>query len=89
MVVVVEKIVGALKPEDFRPINMMSTFEKILETIVKEQLLQHIEYNDILIIEQSGYRKFHSCETSLNYVIADWKSEIRTGNAKSTTGIWC
>ncbi len=80
MVVAVEKVAGASRPEDFRPINMMSTFEKIIEAVVKEQLLQHIQPNDILISEQSGYRQFHSCETALNYVIADWKCEIDNRN---------
>lgn len=76
MVVVVEKIAGACKPVEFRPINMMSTFEKIIESVVKVQLLAHLAANDILITEQSGYRPAHSCETALNYVIADWKCEI-------------
>lgn len=63
MVVAVEKILGASKPDDYRPINM-STFEKILETVVKEQLLVHIDTNNIHISEQSGYRKLHSCQTA-------------------------
>lgn len=76
MVVVLEKVINASKPADFRPVNMLSTFEKIMESVVKEQLLNHITDNDILIPEQSGYRKSHSCETALNYAIADWKCEI-------------
>lgn len=83
MVVAVEKIPGASRPVDFRAIDMidmMSTFEKIIESVVKEQLTQHIQTNDILINEQSGYRRFHSCETALNYVIADWKCEIDNRN---------
>lgn len=42
MVVTVEKNASASKCEDFRPINMLSTFEEILESVVKEQLLKHI-----------------------------------------------
>lgn len=33
-----------------------------------------------MITEQSGYRNLHSCETALNYVIADWKCEIDIRN---------
>lgn len=57
----------------------MSTFEKILETVVKDQLIHHIEANNIPIDEQSGYRKFHSCETALNYVVAE-KCELDNRN---------
>lgn len=80
MLVTVEKIASASKCEDFRPINMLSTFEKILESVVKMQLVQHMTENDIIISEQSAYRKSHSCETALNYVIADWKCEIDERN---------
>lgn len=75
VIVPVVKIEGSKRCEDFRPINTMPTLEKILETVVKVQLLQHIEKNNLFITEQSGYRKNHSCETALNYVIADWKVE--------------
>lgn len=40
--------------------------KKIMESVVKHQLLQHIFPNDILIGEKTGYRKSHSCETALN-----------------------
>lgn len=67
--------------EDYRPINSLSTLEKLLEAVVKEQLMKYIEENQLLSKWQSGYRKMHSCETALNLVIAEWK-EIRD-NGKS------
>lgn len=58
---------------------MLITLEKLLESIVKEQLIEYIETNEILSVFQSGYRKLHSCETSLNLVISKWK-ELRDKN---------
>lgn len=45
----VENVRGACKTVDFRPVNMMSNFEKIIEFVVKEQLLPHLADNDVLI----------------------------------------
>lgn len=55
--------------------------EKKLKTVVKNQLLKHIERNNLFILEQPGYRENHLCETALNYVIADWKLEINQRNS--------
>jgi len=38
-VIPIPKIVGTYKCEELRPINMLPAYEKILETIVKTQLL--------------------------------------------------
>lgn len=43
---------------------------------MKNQLVQYLEYNNILIPQQSGFRQKHSCETALNMVIAEWKEEL-------------
>jgi hypothetical protein len=55
---------------------MLPVFEKILEIVVKNQLSQYIENNNILISQQSGFRKHHSCETSLSLILKQWKEEI-------------
>ncbi len=52
---------------------MLSTLEKLLETIVKDQLVEYMEKNNLLTKWQSGYRRRHSCETALNLVVSNWK----------------
>lgn len=78
-VCMVPKITRPKIAEEFRPINMLITLEKLLESIVKEQLIEYIETNELLSVYQSAYRKFHSCETALNLVISKWK-ELRDKN---------
>lgn len=73
LVVPIEKVAGTDKAEEYRPINMLPIYEKTLELTVKEQLLDYISENNILVPEQSGYRKNHSCETALNLLLAKWK----------------
>ncbi|XP_055633409.1 uncharacterized protein LOC129773786 [Toxorhynchites rutilus septentrionalis] len=55
VVVPIEKVNGTVKAEEHRPINMLPVYEKVLELIVKEQLLEYIVVNDLLVPEQSGY----------------------------------
>lgn len=72
----IQKIRNSRNASDFRPINSMLTDEKIAEYVVKEQLVEYIESNNILTIHQSAFRKNHSCETTLNYVVSELKEYI-------------
>lgn len=73
MVTPIEKVAKTNKCEEYRPINTLKTFEKILEKVVKEQLEKYIEKNTLLSKYQSGFRKKFSCETAVNFVINQWK----------------
>jgi Reverse transcriptase (RNA-dependent DNA polymerase) len=75
----IPKKVNPALPEDYRPINMLPVIEKIIEIAVKNQLVAFIEENDILIHQQSGFRKAHSCETAINLLLANWMSELHEG----------
>lgn len=69
----IPKIKNTQNANEFRPINSMQTDEKILEFVVKEQLIKYLESNKILSVHQSAFRINHSCETTLNYVINELK----------------
>ena len=60
LVIPIPKVAGTVKSEEFRPINMLHTLEKILEIVVKDQLLEYLKINNLLIPEQSGYQEGHS-----------------------------
>lgn len=64
------------KANEFRPINSMLCEEKMIEMAVKEQLLEYLENNNILTENQSAYRKLHSCETALNFLITECKEGL-------------
>lgn len=57
----------------------MPNDEKILECVVKEQLMEFIESNNILTENQSAYRAKHSCESALNLMISDLKEAKEKG----------
>nr|CAI5824394.1 unnamed protein product [Callosobruchus analis] len=50
---------------DIRPITILPVISKILGRIIKLQLVNHVENNNILPETQSGFRPHHSCATSL------------------------
>lgn len=76
IVVPIPKIRGTNKIEEFRPVNKLPIYEKVLETIVHRQLAEYLENNDLLKECQSGFRAKDSCETALQCVISDWKKTI-------------
>lgn len=66
--------------EDYRPINKVPIYEKLLETVVKNQLFQYCDKYNILSKNQSGFRPAHSCETSLVNIYDKWLREIDINN---------
>lgn len=72
-VIPIQKVKGTISAAEFRPINMLVTIEKILEKIVYRQLMQFISANNILIGNQSGFRKNHSCESAIQNILYEWK----------------
>ena len=63
MLTPIEKIKNTNKCEEFHPINSLKTFEKVLETVVKQQLENYMEENKLLSKYQSGFRRKFSCKT--------------------------
>jgi hypothetical protein len=72
----IEKSKNAVFPEQFRPINKLPIAEKVLEAVIKEQMEVFLAENSILVEQQSGFRKFHSCESTINHVLHNWKVDL-------------
>jgi len=68
----VPKVDKPRKADQFRPINVLSTLEKVLELVVKRQLDEHLENNNIITQHQLSFRKGYSCETAIQVVIDEW-----------------
>lgn len=76
IVVPIPKVVGTCKAEEHRPINILPTYEKLLELAIKKQLLKYMEENNILVDQQSGFREKFSCETALQNTMIGWRNEL-------------
>lgn len=72
----IPKVHRTNKSDEFRPINMTATMDKVLQTIIKNQLEKHLHDNEILSEYQSAFRGQHSCETAINLILVKWKEAI-------------
>lgn len=72
----VPKVTNAMEMKDLRPINVLPATDKVIEEIMKIQLLEFIDENNILIEEQAGFREKHSTETALSVVIDLWTTAL-------------
>ena len=49
---------------NYRPISILPVLSKVLEKVVTEQLVEHLEANQLLYPEQFGFRHKHSTESA-------------------------
>lgn len=79
-IVPIPKVSKPKKASDYRPINILPIYEKVLELVVKKQVEMYLESNKIVTEHQSGFRKQHSCETAIQVVVDEWKLAVSEGN---------
>ena len=65
VVPLLNKMVAELVLKNYRPVSNLSFISKLIERAVTNQLLKHIELNDLGDIFQSAYKRYHSTETAL------------------------
>ena len=53
---------------NFRPISLLPIVSKVLEKVVANQLIQYLEYNQLLSNSQHGFRPKLSTETALTII---------------------
>lgn len=58
--------------EEFRPINKVPPYKKILELCVYDQIMNYIETNKMLNEHQAGFRSQNSWEVALQAILLNW-----------------
>ena len=53
------------KPENYRPVSLTSHIGKCFERIIKEEIVMHLETNNLIRETQHGFRNKKSCLTNL------------------------
>ena len=56
-------------PKNFRPISLLPIVSKIFEKVIHHQTMEYLTDDNILYKYRSGFRKNHSTDTSLSYLI--------------------
>jgi NADPH-dependent 7-cyano-7-deazaguanine reductase QueF len=72
----VPKIANTKRCEEFRPINIVPVYEKVLEVAVKKQLQDFCEKNSVINKHQSGFQKNHSCEAVMLEICDKWLCDL-------------
>ena len=61
---------------NYRPISILPVTSKVLEWIVRDQIMEHLHEYSLLSDRQSGFRSGHSTQDVLLYVTEKWKCAI-------------
>ena len=67
-------------PSNYRPVSLTSQVCKLMESIVRKHLVEHLTENDILRDEQHGFREGRSCLTNLLETMEHWTEIIDEGD---------
>ena len=66
---------------NYRPISLLPTISKLLERHMHKHLTNFIDKYKLLHDSQSGFRKYHSCETALCKITDSWLKNINNSLA--------
>ena len=61
------------QPGNYRPVSLTSVFCKLLESNIKEEVINHLSRHNLLSDSQFGFRKNRSTILQLLTVMEDWK----------------
>jgi hypothetical protein len=66
--------------ENYRPISVLPSLSKVVETVVFEQMFTYFIDNELLSTSQYGFRKKHSTEHAVLEAVDRISSELDNGN---------
>ena len=67
-------------PNNYRPVSLTVALCKVMEHVIYQSIMQHLEHNSILYSKQHSLRKNHSCETQLLLTIEDLAKNLDEGS---------
>ena len=68
-------------PANYRPVCLTAVCCKVMESLLREELVSHMISNSLLSDHQHGFANGRSCMTNLLATIEDWSSELDEGGS--------
>lgn len=66
-------------PGNYRPVSLTSVPCKIMEGILRDQLLEHLEARNLINVKQHGFLRGRSCLTNLLETFEEWTKALDEG----------
>ena len=67
-------------PSNYRPISLTAIPCKVLETIIREEVMNHLNAHQLLSPDQYGFRAKRSCTAQLLHTLEDWSQMVEDGS---------
>ncbi|CAL4061280.1 unnamed protein product [Meganyctiphanes norvegica] len=67
-------------PSNYRPVSLTSQVCKVLESIIRDKIMEHLTENNLLNDAQHGFREGRSCLTNLLEILESWTEIIDDGD---------
>ena len=68
-------------PANYRPVTLLPVLSKVMESIVADFVMDHMERHNILSPAQHRFRKSRSCATNLLLARDEWTTTVDDGDA--------
>ena len=68
------------EPSNYRPVSLTSQICKVLESIIRDRIMEHLKRNNLLNDAQHGFREGRSCLTNLLETLEQWTEILDEGD---------
>ena len=68
-------------PGNYRPVSLTCVLCKVMEAIVREQIVEHLKKNNLISGAQHGFVGGRSCATNLTKAMEDWTDALENDEA--------
>ena len=68
-------------PDNYRPVSITSIICKLMESIVRDKIVEHMTYNNLFSKKQHGFVPKKNCMTNLLICIEMWTQLLEDGEA--------
>ncbi|CAB3994906.1 Hypothetical predicted protein [Paramuricea clavata] len=81
----VHKSGSRTEKSNYRPISILCIVSKLLERHYHNSITTHLILFDLLYKGQSGFRRYHSCESAIVKLVDTWLTNIEHGKLNGVT----
>lgn len=68
-------------PGNYRPVSLTAIPCKVMESIIRDELLGHLTLHNLLSPEQHGFRPKRSCDSQMLEMLDDWSRAMEANHA--------